>query len=66
MLPEGSLIWEYENSYKVEKDENGLRKNKKIKYKIEIPYIQEKNLHRLYQGKTYFIFSLKKEQQTKR
>ena len=56
---EGSLVWEYEGSYKVETDESELKESKRIKYKIEIPFILERDLNRLRQGKNMFHVILK-------
>jgi len=49
---EGVLIWEYEGSYKIETDEEELKKIKNKSYRIEIPFIIEEDVDKLYQGKS--------------
>jgi len=48
---EGVLIWEYEGSYKIETDEEELKKIKNKSYRIEIPFIIEEDIDKLHQGK---------------
>lgn len=48
---EGNSVWEYEGSYKVEIDETELQKSKNKTYRIEVPFVLEKNIDRLRQGK---------------
>lgn len=49
---EGVLIWEYEGSYKIETDEEELKKIKNKSYRIEISFIIEVDVDKLYQGKS--------------
>ena len=49
---EGVLIWEYEGSYKIGTDEEELKKIKNKSYRIEIPFIIEEDIDKLYQGKS--------------
>lgn len=56
---EGHLVWEHEDSFKVETDEEELRENKKKKFEIEIPFVLVKDLDRLYQGKNKLFAFLK-------
>ena len=48
---DGILFWEYESSYKIDTDEDELKKNKKDKYRIEVPFVLKEELNRLKQGK---------------
>lgn len=47
---EGSLIWKYEGSYKVQTEEEKLKKNMEKNYLIKIPFIIDKNVEKLRQG----------------
>jgi len=49
---EGNLIWEYEGSYKVQTDEEKLKKNMKKKHLIKIPFIIDESVEKLRQGKS--------------
>lgn len=49
---ERNLIWEYEGSYKVQTDEEKLKKNMKKKYLIKIPFIIDESVEKLRQGKS--------------
>lgn len=49
---EGNLIWKYEGSYKVQTDEEKLKKNMKKKYLIKIPFIIDESVEKLRQGKS--------------
>lgn len=45
-----SIVWEYANSYKVEIDEEDLKDMKRKEYKIEVPFVLEKELSQLRAG----------------
>jgi GWxTD domain-containing protein len=47
---EENIVWEYEDSYKVETDEEDLEDKKGKEYKIEIPFVLEKELPQLRKG----------------
>lgn len=46
---EGNLIWEYEGSYKVQTEEEELKKNMGKDYLIKIPFIIDENVEKLRQ-----------------
>jgi GWxTD domain-containing protein len=48
---EEDIVWEYEDSYKVETDEEDLEDKKGKEYKIEIPFVLEEELPKLRKGK---------------
>jgi GWxTD domain-containing protein len=47
---EDSIVWEYENSYRVETDEGDLEGLKGKEYEIQIPFVLEKELSQLREG----------------
>lgn len=55
----GSLIWQYESSYKIETDEEELKENKDRSYRIEIPFIIDKDVDKLHRGKNFLHAFLK-------
>jgi GWxTD domain-containing protein len=48
---EETIVWEYENSYRVETEEEGLEDKKGKEYKIEIPFVLDEVLPQLRKGK---------------
>ncbi len=48
---EDTIVWEYENSYRVETDEGDLEDLKGKEYEIQIPFVLEKELSQLRTGK---------------
>jgi len=48
---EENIVWEHEDSYRVETDEEDLEDKKGKEYKIEIPFVLEKELPQLRMGK---------------
>lgn len=56
---EGNLIWEFQGSYKVETDDEKLKENKRKSYRIEIPFLIEQNVEKLYRGKSLFYALIK-------
>lgn len=56
---ESNLIWEYEEAFEISMKEDELKDRQKKKYKIEIPFILEKDLDRLHQGKNMLHVVLK-------
>jgi GWxTD domain-containing protein len=48
---EDNIAWEFQDTYKVETDEEDLGDKKGEEYKIEIPFVLEKELPRLREGK---------------
>jgi len=48
---EGNIAWEHEDFFKIETDEKKLKENKKGTFNIEIPFVLEKDLDKLRQGK---------------
>ena len=45
------LVWEYEESFEVQTDEEEIQKSKKRKYKIEVPVVIDRDLDKLRKGK---------------
>lgn len=52
------IIWEYEDLYKVELDEENLTQMKNEKYKIEVPFVLDKELDKLREGPNKFFVTL--------
>ena len=48
---EENIVWEYVDSYRVETDEEDLEDKKGKEYKVEIPFVLEKELPQLRKGK---------------
>jgi GWxTD domain-containing protein len=48
---EDNIVWEHEDSYRIETDEEGLEDMKGKKYEIEIPFVLEEKLPQLRKGK---------------
>jgi GWxTD domain-containing protein len=48
---EENIVWEYKDTYRVETDEEGLEDKKGEEYKVEIPFVLEKELPQLRKGK---------------
>jgi GWxTD domain-containing protein len=48
---EENILWEYKDTYKVETDEEALENKKGDEYKVEIPFVLEKELPQLRKGK---------------
>ena len=55
----GHLVWKHEDSFEVKIDEEELRENKKMKFKIEIPFVIEKDLDMLRHGKNHIFVLLR-------
>ncbi len=55
----GNSYWKYENSYKIETTETALKKDKRVVYTIEVPFVLEKGLDKLRQRKGKLYASLK-------
>jgi len=55
----GQFVWEYEDSFKIEIDEKDLGENKEKNFKIEVPFLLEKDVGRLFQGKNKLFATLK-------
>jgi len=53
------ISWEHKESFLIEIDEEGLKKNIRKKYEIEIPFFLTKQLDRLRMGKNKFFISIK-------
>jgi len=56
---ECSLVWEYEEAFEIAIKEDELKDRQKKEYKIEIPFILDKDLDRLRQGKNLLHAVLK-------
>lgn len=56
---EGNLIWEYEGSFEVEIGEEELKESMSKKYKMEIPFVVDKDVEKLRQGKNRLLALLK-------
>ncbi len=52
-------IWEYEESYEVKTTEEELQESKGTKYKIELPFVIEKNVDLLRKGRNKIFATLK-------
>jgi len=52
-------IWEYEESYEVRTTEEELQESKGAKYKIELPFVIEKNVDLLRKGRNKIFATLK-------
>lgn len=48
---EDNIVWEFQENYRVETDEEDLREKKGDEYKIEIPFVLEEELPQLRKGK---------------
>jgi len=55
----GTSYWEYEHAYKIETTETSLKEDKKVVYTIEVPFVLNKELDSLRQGKGKLYASLK-------
>ena len=55
----GIIVWEKDESFKVETDEEKLEANKRESFKIEIPFVLEKNVNDLRQGKNRIFVTLR-------
>jgi len=56
---EDNLVWEYGEPFEIEMKEEELKERQKKNYKIEIPFILEKDLDKLRQEKGLFLVVLK-------
>jgi len=56
---EGNLIWEYKEAFEISMKEAELKERQKKEYKIEIPFILEKDLDRIHQEKNMLHVVLK-------
>ncbi len=56
---EDYLVWEYKNSYKVEIDETDLEANEENNFKIEVPFVLEKDVDKLFKGQNKLFATLK-------
>ena len=56
---EGIIVWEKDESFKVETDEEKLEANKRERFKIEIPFVLEKNVNNLRHGKNRIFITLR-------
>ena len=55
----GIIVWEKDESFKVETDEEKLEANKRESFKIEIPFVLEKSVNNLRQGKNRIFVTLR-------
>lgn len=57
--PEGNLIWDYEGAFEVEIWEEELKESVSKKYNMEIPFVVDKDVEKLRQGKNRLFAILK-------
>ncbi|MBE0460462.1 MAG: GWxTD domain-containing protein [Candidatus Aminicenantes bacterium] len=55
---DGQVVWEYKDSYQVESSEEELKKEKKKKFHIEIPFVLEKEFPMVQLGKSKMYATL--------
>ncbi len=55
----GIIVWKKNESFKVETDEEKLKVNKRKRFKIEIPFVLEKNVNKLRKGKNRIFVTLR-------
>ena len=53
------LFWEYKDAFTISMEEGELKEKQKKKYTVEIPFVFEKDLDRLHQGKNRLFCLLK-------
>lgn len=58
---EGTLVWEKDSSYRIETDEDELKELKNKEYKMEIPFVLEKEIPPLRVGKNKLFITLTNE-----
>ena len=56
---EGTLIWEYEDSFDIEISEQELKESRIKEYNIEIPFVWDKDVDKLRKGKNQFFALIK-------